>query len=219
MKQQDVLKKSFLHFLRILGDLMVVNLLWFFCSLPIITVGPATCGMYTVLLKLARKEQTSTIKDFFRAFKDNVKAGFVIGILVLVLALVTYVDANFAANVQGTLQTVYIVVAAVMGAIALTIFCYAFAVQAMFENPLKVQLKNAFSLAFVNPGKTVMMWLITAFPVLVAIALPQFIVARIGFIYLIMGVSGPAYLNSRLLRDIFDKVNGSPIVSAPEDEE
>jgi len=68
-------------------------------------------------------------------------------------------------------------------------------------------------------GKTVMMWLITAFPVLVAIALPQFIVARIGFIYLIMGVSGPAYLNSRLLRDIFDKVNGSPIVSAPEDEE
>ena len=198
---------------------MVLNLLWFICSIPIITVGPATCGMYSVLLKLVRKEQTSTIKDFFRAFRDNVKAGLIIGIIVIVLTVITVVNANFAANIEGTLQTVYIVVAAVIGAIALTLFCYAFAVQAMFENPLKVQLKNAFSLAFVNPGKTVMMWLITAFPVIVGLALPQFIVARLGFIYLIMGISGPAYLNSRLLRDIFDKVNGSPIVSTPEDEE
>lgn len=219
MKQQDFLKSSFLHFLRILGDLMVLNLLWFICCIPIITVGPASCGMYSVLLKLARKEQTSTIKDFFRAFKENIKAGLVIGVLVLVLVLVTIVDASFAANIEGTLQTVYIVVAAIIGAIALTLYCYAFAVQAMFENPLKVQLKNVFSLAFVNPGKTIMMWLIAAFPVIVGVALPQYIVARLGFLYLIMGVSGPAYLISRLLRDIFDKVNGAPIVSASEDEE
>ena len=198
---------------------MVLNLLWFICCIPIITVGPASCGMYSVLLKLARKEQTSTIKDFFRAFKENVKAGLIIGILVLVLVLVTIVDASFAANIEGTMQIVYIVVAAIIGAIALTLYCYAFAVQAMFENPLKVQLKNVFSLAFVNPGKTVMMWLIAAFPVIVGVALPQYIVARLGFLYLIMGVSGPAYLISRLLRDIFDKVNGAPIVSAPEDEE
>ena len=52
---------------------MVLNLLWFICCIPIITVGPASCGMYSVLLKLARKEQTSTIKDFFRAFKENIK--------------------------------------------------------------------------------------------------------------------------------------------------
>lgn len=198
---------------------MVLNLLWFICCIPIITVGPASCGMYSVLLKLARKEQTSTIKDFFRAFKENIKAGLVIGVLVLVLVLVTIVDASFAANIEGTLQTVYIVVAAIIGAIALTLYCYAFAVQAMFENPLKVQLKNVFSLAFVNPGKTIMMWLIAAFPVIVGVALPQYIVARLGFLYLIMGVSGPAYLISRLLRDIFDKVNGAPIVSASEDEE
>ncbi len=199
--------------------MMVLNLLWFICSLPIITAGPSTCGMYCVLLKLVRKEQTSTIKDFFRAFKDNFKAGFIIGLIVLALALVTAVDANFAANVEGTLQTVYVIVAAIIGAIALTLFCYAFAVQAMFENPLKVQLKNAFSLAFLYPGKTIMMWLIAAFPVIVGLALPQFVVARLGFIYLIMGVSGPAYLNCRLLRDIFDKVNGSPVVNEPVDEE
>ena len=31
-------------------------------------------------------------------------------------------------------------------------------------------------------------------------------------LYLICGASGPAYLNSRILRGIFDKVNGSPVV-------
>ena len=55
MKQQDKLKESLLRFLHDLFDLMVVNWLFLLCSLPVLTVGPAACGLYTVTLKLARQ--------------------------------------------------------------------------------------------------------------------------------------------------------------------
>ena len=50
-----------------------------------------------------------------------------------------------------------------------------------------------------------------------ALLLPQVVLAMLGFLYLIFGFSGPAYLNSRILRDVFDKVNGSPVRPLPED--
>ena len=44
-------------------------------------------------------------------------------------------------------------------------------------------------------------------------------ISMLGFIYLIAGASGPAYLNSRLLRDVFYKINGAPIRPKDEDGE
>ena len=85
----------------------------------------------------------------------------------------------------------------------------------MFANPLKVQLKNAFSLSIVAPGKTLQMWLLAVFP-LAALLLPKTVLATLGFLYLIMGASGPAYMISRILRDLFDKVNGGPVIPPQE---
>ena len=96
--------------------------------------------------------------------------------------------------------------------VLLTVFSYGFALQAMFENPLKTQLANVFKLAVLSPGKTLSLWMITILPVLLIVGLPLNVVAPLGFLYLICGASGPAYLNSRTLRGIFDKVNGSPVV-------
>lgn len=219
MKQRDTLKDSLLHFMRILWDLIVLNWLWFFCSLPIITIGPASCGLFCVMLKLARGESVSSIKDFFRGFRDNFKPGLILGVIILVLVALAYGDGFFALQQTGLFRTVYLVLATVLVLAALTFACYGFALQAMFKNPLKTQIKNAFSLAFIAPGKTIMMWLITAFPVAAALLLPQLVVQMLGFLYLIFGFSGPAYLNSRILRDIFDKVNGSPVIEAPPEED
>ena len=104
-------------------------------------------------------------------------------------------------------------------AVLLTFVCYAFALQSMFENPLKQQIKNAFTLAFLSPGKTLMMWLISIFPWAALIVLPKVVIAMLGFLYLIFGFSGPVWLNCRILRDVFDKVNGGPVRPEAEDAE
>lgn len=218
MDRREKLKESFLNGLRTVGDLMVLNWLWFFCSVPIITIGPATCALYAVTLKLARGEHASPFRDFFRAFRENFKKGLVLGLIAIALAVVAWVDFGFAMGQTGPLHTVYLALAIVLAGVLLSYVCYAFSLQAMFENTLMGQIKNAFAMVFVAPGKTIMMWFITLFPLL-ALLLPKVVISMLGFLYLIAGFSGPAYLNSRLLRDVFDKINGAPIRPRPEDEE
>ena len=72
-------------------------------------------------------------------------------------------------------------------------------------------------LAFVSPGKTILMWIIVAIPVLLLIYLPRYVIAYIGFLFLLFGISLPVFCNCRILRDIFDRFD--PEEPEPEKEE
>ncbi len=212
MEKTHPLKESLGNFLRNLWDLMILNWLWFLCSLPLLTLGPSTCAMLSVTLKLARGEPVYAVKDFFRSFRDNFKPAFLLGLLCTALLVVAAGDIWFALQQTGLFQSLYLVIGILVAGVLLTVFSYVFALQAMFENPLKTQLLNAFKLAFLAPGKTVTLWLIWMFPVLVLLVLPLNVVWPLGFLYVLVGASAPALLNSRILRDIFDRVNGSPVI-------
>ena len=51
---RDKLKASFGRFMRAMADLLILNVLTLFCSLPIITIGPVLCALFSVTLKIAR---------------------------------------------------------------------------------------------------------------------------------------------------------------------
>lgn len=212
MKKANPLLESLGAFLRTLFDLMALNWLWLLCSLPLVTMGPATCALLAVTLKLARGEPVYAAKDFFRSFRRNFVPALLMGLLAAAMLVVAGGDIRFALGQSGLYRTVYLALGILIGSLCLTVVSYGFGLLAMFENPLKVQLSNAFKLAFLAPAKTVALWLIWLFPLLVLVALPLNVVWPLGFVYLLVGVSGPAYLNSRILRDVFDRINGSPVI-------
>ena len=211
MQQQNKLKDSFLQFFHDLFDLMVVNWLWLLCSLPVVTAGPASCGLYTVALKLARQEPVNPLKDFFKGFKTNFKSGLILGLIATALLTVAAGDIWFSLETETSL---FLVVGIIVGVIFLILAAYAFALQAMFRNPLKAQILNAFKLAAGFPVKTLLLWLILLIPVLAALILPPVALKMLGFLYLVAGISGPVYGASHILRNIFDCVNGAPIGTA-----
>ena len=215
MERQNKLKDSLLTFLHNLFDLMIINWLFFLCSLPVITVGIAACGAYRVTLKLARGEAVSPAKDFFRGCRENLLPGFLLGLAALILAVVAAGDIWFALAQAGFLRNLYLIIGVIISVIFLIVVSYTFALQAMFRNPLKTQIANAFKLAVVAPGKTLLLWLILLIPVLFALVLPPVAVGMLGFLYLVVGFSGPMYGASYILRDVFDRVNGSPVVEQP----
>lgn len=212
MEKTNPLKESLGNFLRNLWDLMILNWLWTLCCLPVVTIGPATCGLFAVTLKLAREEPVYPVKYFFQAVRENFKSGLLLGLLAMALLAVSCGDLYFAVQQTGILRSVYLVIGILVAAVFLTVIGYAFALQAMFENPLKTQLRNALLMAFVSPGKTVGIWLILLIPVLGALLLPPVALRMLGFLYLVAGVSGPVYGASKLLRTVFDRVNGGPVV-------
>ena len=50
-------------------DLIVLNILWLVCSVPIVTIGASTTALYSVMLKVVAGEEGYIMKGFFKAFQ------------------------------------------------------------------------------------------------------------------------------------------------------
>ena len=58
--------------LNILADIVILNVLFLLCCIPIITIGPAQTGLYTALRVLRNPEDgRSRLKAFFQGFKQG----------------------------------------------------------------------------------------------------------------------------------------------------
>ena len=53
------------------------------CSIPIITIGPATAALYYTVVKVVRRNRETVIKSFFHSFKSNLKQGILFTIFYL----------------------------------------------------------------------------------------------------------------------------------------
>ena len=59
--------------LNTIGNLMVLNILALICMIPVVTAGSSLTALYTMTMRIVRKEEGSIIRGFFGAFKDNLK--------------------------------------------------------------------------------------------------------------------------------------------------
>ena len=87
---------KFFSFMGRVADLMILNLLCIVCCIPVVTAGPAIAAMYYITLKMARNEESYVVKGFFHSFKQNLKQGIVIQIIMLLLGIVLAFDAGIS---------------------------------------------------------------------------------------------------------------------------
>lgn len=208
MDRGSTLKESLGRFLRVLGDLLLVNALWFVCSLPVITAGPATCAAFSVLMKVVREESNGTIGEFFGTFKKSFKNGLFLGLIADALIIIIAVNVMFAMRQSRPLSVIYFILSGILGVLLLIFISYVFALEARFENTVKGHIVNAFKLAVISPGKTLTMWLVYAILPASMLLLPEVAVYYLGWFYLLFGVSLPLYINSKTLRNLFDRIPG-----------
>ncbi len=194
-----------MRFLRELCDLILLNVLWGLCSLPVITMGAATSAMYAVTLKKARNEEKSIIKEFFHSFKTNFLQATLLELIALAVGLIVYGDFVFAQAQEGTYRTLFLTVATIVALLLLIYLTFTFPQQAMFQNTLKKYIINAFALAFCAPFRMLLIWIIWAVPIGLILLWPQMFINRLGFVWMMCGISGSAYLCSFVYRKIFDR--------------
>lgn len=211
MDYRNKLKEDLIKFLTITGDLMALNGLWFVCSIPIITIGPATCALYKVCLKLVKDGSCPVLKTFFAAFKQNFKQSLIVGAFSIFVIITLYADINYILAVEGAHQKVFIAVAVLVAAMLLIISTYGNGLLANYENSLKNHIINAFKLAFVNPVQTILIWIIILVPfALIYLFLVNELMANVilylGWFILLFLVSLPIYMISHILNKVFLKI-------------
>lgn len=86
---------GFSRIMNKISDLFILNILWIFCSIPILTIGATTTALYSANLKLINNEEGNLIKTFFKSFKENFKKATIIWLIILIISIVLGVNLVF----------------------------------------------------------------------------------------------------------------------------
>lgn len=65
------------------ADLMILNIVFIICCLPIVTIGASLTALHYVTLKMVRNEESYIVKSFFKSFKQNFKQATIINLIML----------------------------------------------------------------------------------------------------------------------------------------
>ena len=89
-----------------LGDLVILNILFLACSIPIVTIGASITAMYSVTKKMAEEREGYILKSFFKAFKENFRQSTVMWLILLICGMVVSVDLYICNNLmkEGSLR-------------------------------------------------------------------------------------------------------------------
>ena len=168
------------------ADLIMLNVVFLICCLPIVTIGASLTALHYVTLKMARNEESYIIRSFFKSFKQNFKQATVINLIMLAVAAILYMDLRIVGNISGTMsQVLYIVFFE-------------------FYNSIKNTFRNAFLMAIRHLPYTVLMAVITLLPAGVFF-IKSFRIQSMAIMLLCMfGFALEAFINGHFLVKIFD---------------
>ena len=183
------------------ADLIVLNFLALLCSLPLVTLGASWAALSETSLRLVRGEEGRISRDFFRAFRANLKKGIPLGLLFLLAAGLLYVDYLAALAYAPPLR----VGIAALAILALGVSFYTFALLGHFENSIGGTLKNAAMLAVGYFPRTAGMLAFAVAMWLLCIKFWRLLLP----VLVMLGLALPVYIAAIFFNDIFRKLEKS----------
>ena len=209
MSEKNKLASSLGLFLRRMFDLMVLNILWLLCCLPVFTFGPASSALARVMITLVRGGSEAVAKNYFIAFRRDFGRAVVLGLIGLAGLAIAVSDILFAVSLSGGMKILFLIVAVLVSSLVFSYLAYIFALHAFFENSIAGQIRNALSLAAASPMETLAIWLCFAVPVAAILLLPRIVLVYIGFLYILFGVSCPAYFAAKHQAKVIARFDGT----------
>lgn len=196
-----------------LADLIILSVFWIVCSLPVVTVGPATAALYHTVVHCIRGNDRNSWGIFFTTFKSNLKVGTLTSLVVVPLLgvlLILHELLYQAALVDSTGYVLYfayrVFLLLPVGAV-----CYVFPVLSRFTFQVNGLLVTSAKLSIAHLPSTVLMALIVFAALLVCSNILIFI-----FVMPTVVASLHSYLLERIFKPYIDEQR-PPQEEEPED--
>ncbi|SET46629.1 YesL family protein [[Clostridium] polysaccharolyticum] len=194
---------GFYKFMMQLMELLELNFLWIVCSLPVVTIGASTAAACAVTMKMAKNEESYIGRQFLKEFKNNLKQGTIIWILMMLVGYAFYLDTQIL-KVSGNPSYLTIFMTFALGMLFIICFGYAFALIARYQNSIKNTILNSIKITFHHLGRTIAM--------LFSLALIYIILSFNAVMLIFMILIGPGcmlYTYGFFCREIFEKIEKS----------
>ena len=146
-----------MEFIAEIFDLVILDLIFIFSCVPIITIGASTSALSYVTLKMVRGEDPYIWRNFWKSFRQNFKQGTLVWIFSILIFIFLGMDFYIINSQNTSLFAVVRILLWIVCAVALSVFLYVFPVISHFVCTTKQALKNALLMTFGHLPYTLMM--------------------------------------------------------------
>ena len=186
------------------ASLIVLNVLWLVCCIPVITIGPATVALHHVHFQYHTGRSDQVFKPFFHAFRRDFLQGMLLGIPVTVVSGLLffnglYIYGNYPDQLHP-LWIPFILMALILAAMTV----YGFPLLARYRLKLGQVIGNALGFFIRNPKLSVFATLFYFLPVLIFLIVPGFF-ANFMFFWVLLGNSTVATFCDKKLLKLFER--------------
>ena len=200
----------FARIMNTVWNLVLLNLLWLVCSLPVVTLGAATAALYAVLLKMRDGGEGRVVRLFFAALKENFRSATAVWLALLVALVVCGLDLLLTSQTQN----IAVRVVFMAGLLFVTmVWTFAFLLVARYENTWRAQLKNAALLASSHLPRLLLAWLPWACCIVLTVWSFQTLYVILP-LWLLAGFSSLHYYNLMVFTPVLRKLE--PTAEEPE---
>ena len=145
-----------------ISDILILNLLWVICSIPIVTIGASTTAIYYVSLKMVKNEEDHIVRSFFKSFKQNFKQGTIMWLIFLVFAGILGTDYYYLFKVVEK-PTIFLKGVTILASVLFTFsILYAFPLLARYHNTIRRTIFNSLVISLRYLLRTIMIILLIA---------------------------------------------------------
>lgn len=190
---------------NLFGDLVVLNLIFILFSIPLVTIGASLSALYTVTIRIAKKEDGPVWSGFVQAFKKNFKIATIIWFIILGFLGLLFAQYLLVINYVGAISNFYfiflIIEMAVLGIVTAFVFPYI----ARYDNSIKKTITNAFLIGISNLGGAIKILVAWAGPIGISIMYPKIFLLS-WYLWLICLFAVIAFISSYSVVKAFSRI-------------
>ena len=202
-KDKQLFEKPIWNALAQVADFAILNVLWIFCSLPIVTLGAATTALYDCMIKIIGQRDQGIAAMFFHSFRSNLKQGAVLTLVSAISGFFLLCDLRFFGMLDGLVFKLAFAVFAILGVFWVITVSYVFPILAQFDNTVIGHIRSAFLVGLMNLKRTIPIVILNMVPISIFLFAPGVFLICMP-IWLLCGASLIAFFNSKMLVPIFN---------------
>jgi len=152
-----------------IANLMMLSVYWVLCCLPIVTIVPSCCALYHAVAKVVRTDGHGVTKDFFMAFRSELKQGILLSLLVLATAALLMISLNLGWQMRATgWGLAYLVIGLLILIFWIFMVIFISPVLSRFQGGIGLLLRLALYFAMEKPLRSLFMAVLLAAMAVVA---------------------------------------------------
>ena len=185
-------------------DIVTANLLFVVSCLPIVTIGVAKISLYQTIFEIKGSRRVPVFKTYIRAFKQNMRVGFQLGLLELGICLISFLDLSlFWGQTDLTFQVLKAICLGILIFLTLVMLA-AYPIAARYDLTWKEVLQKGLILVSLNFVWFLLM-ITLLFLIVMVLYLSAFTLLLGGSAFLLFGFGLLVFLQAGLMEKIFAK--------------